>query len=79
MKAMECAMGTCSEDVPCRTSDAPYAPYAFENAATNGAWLNVSWQAQATDRWPTFQTISGKSEVEQWAGSVRDEQAAAAR
>jgi len=78
MKAMECAMGTCSEDDRCRTSEAPYAPYAFENAATNGAWLKVSWQAQATDRWPTFQTISGKSEVEQWAGSVRDEQAAAA-
>ena len=78
MWAMERAMGTYSEDDPCRVSDAPYAPYAFENAATNGAWLNVSWQAQATDRWPTYQTISGKSEVEQWAGSVRDEQAAAA-
>ena len=79
MKAMECAMGTCSEDDPWRTSDAPYAPYAFENAATNGALLKGSWQVQATDRRSTFQTISGKSEVEQWAGSVRDDQAVAAR
>ena len=79
MKAMECAMGTGSEDVPCRTSDAPYAPYAFENAATNGAWLKGSWQAQATDRWPTFQTISGKSEDEQWVVWARDGQAAVVR
>ena len=49
MRAMECAMGTCSEDDPCRGSDAPYAPYAFENAATNGAWLKVSL-AGARDR-----------------------------
>ena len=65
MRAMECAMGTYSEDVPCRPSDAPYAPYApyaFENAATNGAWGQVIWQTHASDRWPTFQTISGKSE-----------------
>lgn len=35
MKSMECAIATCSEDDRCRTSDAPYAPYAFENAATS--------------------------------------------
>jgi hypothetical protein len=70
MKAMECAMGTCIRNDPCQGTDAPYAPYAFENAARNGAWLKVSWQAPATDRRPTFQTISGKSEGEQWAGSV---------
>ena len=79
MRGMGCTMGTCSEDDPCRISDAPYAPYAFENAATNGAWFEVSWQAHASDIWSTFQTISGKSEGEQWAGSVRDGQAAAAR
>jgi len=50
MKAMKCGMGTRSEGVPCRTSDAPYAPYDFENAATNGAWAKVTWQEQATDR-----------------------------
>jgi hypothetical protein len=78
MKAMECAMGTCSEDDLCRVSDAPYAPYAFENAATKGARPKETWWARSNDRWPTFQTISGKSEVEQWVGSVRDEQAGAA-
>ena len=62
MWAMERAMATSSEDDPCRRSDAPYAPYAFENAATIGARLKVSWQAHASDRRPTFQTISGKSE-----------------
>lgn len=79
MKAMECAIGICSEDVPCRTSDAPYASYASKNVATIGAWLKGSGRAQATDRWPTYQTISGKSEVEQWVGLVRDDQAVAAR
>lgn len=37
MWAMECAMRTCSEGDLCRVSDAPYAPYPFGNAATNGA------------------------------------------
>ena len=46
MWAMERAMGTYSEDDPCRGSD---APYAFENAATNGAWVVVSWQAHASN------------------------------
>ncbi len=41
-RAMECTMGTCSEDEPCRVSDAPYAPYAFENTARNGALAKVT-------------------------------------
>ena len=79
MKAMERAMGTGSEDVPCRVSDAPYAPYAFENASTNWERAKVTFRARSNDRWPTFQTISGKSEVEQWVGPVRDGQAVAVR
>ena len=78
MRTMECAIATCSEADPRRVSDAPYAPYAFENTATDGAWTKVTWRARSNDRWPTFQTISGKSEGEQWAGSVRAGQAVAA-
>ena len=62
MRTMECAMGTCSEDDPCRDSDAPYAPYAFENEVSNAEWGKVIWRAHASDSWSTFQTISGKSE-----------------
>jgi hypothetical protein len=63
MRTMHWAMGTYIEDGPCRSSDAPYAPYAFDNAAMNGVSGKMIWQAQAKDKCSSFQTISGKSEV----------------